>query len=570
MKVLLAAVNAKYIHTSLSVRSLYHYAAAPDTAFCEFTINERSADVLSKIYCGHYDAVLFSCYIWNIDFILEIAENLKKISPRTLIILGGPEVSFDSVYYMEKYTYIDGIIRGEGEETFKEFIKNGLDIDGVTLRKNGRVTANRDREPISDISTIPFPYTDADLEENKNKLIYYESSRGCPFKCSYCLSSVSHGLRTRDTELVKKELMTFISHKVRIVKFVDRTFNADRKRTVELLRFLTDNAAQTEFHFEIEADLINGEIISELKRAPSGLFRLEIGIQSTNPDTVCAVDRNADLQKIADTVCRIKAECKAHVHLDLIAGLPYEDINSFKKSFNDVFALKADVMQLGFLKLLRGTKIRNEENKYGYEYMSRPPYEILKNDFLSYDDILLLKGIEDVFERYWNSGVFRRGIEHLLKKYPSPFDFFKSLWEFFKNCGYADVGVSRLSLYGILCEFEGGYDEPFRDLLKLDYFENNKGATTPKWSLIPYDKSLLKTRFDILSEDFIREYLPEYCGVPPKEAVKSLHFERFLYIGDERCDSIVIFDNKHGHIIRVCDNADAPRRTERIEANRPL
>lgn len=570
MKVLLAAVNAKYIHTSLSVRTLYHYASSPDTDFAEFTINERSADVLSKIYCGHYEAVLFSCYIWNISFILEIAENLKKVSPGTLIILGGPEVSYDSEYYMEKYPFADGIIRGEGEETFKEFLEKGLDIDGVTLRKNGATVKNPDRAPIDDISTIPFPYSDADLEENKNKLIYYESSRGCPFRCSYCLSSVSHGLRLRDTELVKSELLTFIKHGVRIVKLVDRTFNANIKRTCELLRLLVDNAGKTAFHFEIAADLINDDIINELRRAPKGLFQLEIGVQSTNSDTVCAVDRKADFSKIAEAVRRIKSECKVHMHLDLIAGLPYEDINSFKKSFDDVFALGADVLQLGFLKLLRGTKIRGEENKYGYKYTSRPPYEILENNFLSYDDILLLKGIEEVFERYYNSGVFRRGIARLLEKYQSPFEFFKDLRAFFKRSGYAEAGVSRLKLYEILCEFEGGYDEAFRDLLKLDYFENNKGASTPVWSLVPYDKSLLKTRFDILTEAFVSEYLPEYIGVPVKEAVKHLHFERFCYIGDERCENIVIFDNKYGRIIRLTDNADAPRRTEHIEANHPL
>lgn len=564
MRTLLAAVNAKYIHTSLSVRSLYHYAASAEVEFEEFTINEQSADVLSKIYRGHYAAVLFSCYIWNIEYVLEIAENLKKVSPKTLIVLGGPEVSCDSEYYMEKYSFIDGVMRGEGEEIFNEFLVKGLDIDGITLRKNGIIVKNPNRAPIADISTIPFPYSDEDLEKNKNKLIYYESSRGCPFRCSYCLSSTSHGLRLRDIEIVKSEILKFINHGVRIVKFVDRTFNADRKRTCELIRFIVDNAVATEFHFEIAADLINDEIISELRRAPKGLFRLEIGVQSTNADTVCAVDRKADFSKIAEAVRRINEECNVHMHLDLIAGLPYEDINSFKKSFNDVFALGADVIQLGFLKLLRGTKIRGEEEKYGYKYTSRPPYEILENDFVSYEDILLLKKVEDMLERYYNSGVFGRGLARLLGKYESPFEFFVSLAEFFEKKGYADIGVSRLKLYEILCEFEGGADEPFRDLLKMDYFENNKGASTPAWSLIPYDKSLLATRFDILTKEFTEKYLPEYAEIPAKEAVKQLHFERFSYIGDVLCDNIVIFDNKYNRIIRLTDNADAPRRTERI------
>ena len=551
MNVLLTAVNAKYIHTSLSVRSLYHYAKADNVEFAEFTINERAADVLTEIYNRRCGAVLFSCYIWNIEFILEVAESLKKVSPDTQIIMGGPEVSFDSVYYMEKYPFIDAVICGEGEETFKEWLIKGCNIDGMTFRKNGEIIKNRDRALIKDITEIPFPYDEADIEKNRNKLIYYESSRGCPFKCSYCLSSTTHSVRFRDIDTVKRELLFFINHKVRIVKFVDRTFNADRKRTCELFEFLIENVGSTAFHFEIAADLVSDEMAELLKRAPAGLFQFEIGVQSTNDRVIKAIDRKTDFEKIKQTVRVLKEESKVHAHLDLIAGLPYEDISSFRCSFDEVFALKPDVLQLGFLKLLRGTKIRSEEEKFHYRYTQKPPYEILCNDFMSFDDILLLKGIEDVFERYYNSGAFSHAIDYLLRWYTSPFDFFKSLWLFYDGKGYSREGQSRNSLYGILCEFEGGHDEVFRDYLKLDYFENNRGASTPEWSLIPYDRTLLKTRFDILTDEFIAEKLPEYQSVPKKEIVKHLHFERFLYDGDTRQDNIIIFDNKYGRTIRI-------------------
>ncbi|MCD8181365.1 MAG: B12-binding domain-containing radical SAM protein, partial [Firmicutes bacterium] len=508
MKILLAAINAKYIHTSLSVRTLKAYAMPYDVEFSEYTINERAEDILRSIYRKKAGAVLFSCYIWNIGMCLDVADMLKKVSPETKIIFGGPEVSFDDTEYMERYGFIDGIMRGEGEATFREWLEKGGDIKAMTYRKNGEIIRNADREMIRDITSIPFPYTDEDIERNKGKLIYYESSRGCPFRCSYCLSSTTHSVRFRDMDAVKEELMFFIKHGVRIVKFVDRTFNADRKRAAELIKFLTDNARNTTFHFEVAADLITEEMTELFKAAPDGLFQLEIGVQSTNNDTIRAIDRKTDFEKIKHAVGLVKQAGGVHMHLDLIAGLPFEDIKSFRKSFDDVFALRPHVLQLGFLKLLRGTKIRGEENKYGYVYSSKPPYEVLKNDFMSYDDILRLKGIEEVFERYYNSGVFENSMEYLLKKYASPFDFFDDLRGFYSENGYDAAGRSRNSLYEILSKFCG--DEVFKDILKLDYFINNKGADTPKWSLTEYNRGLLKERFEILGDEFIRENLREY------------------------------------------------------------
>ena len=553
MKVLLAAVNAKYIHTSLSVRTLKMYVNSDDVEFCEYTINERSEDILRDIYEKKADAVLFSCYIWNISMCLDVAQMLKKVSPNITIIFGGPEVSFDDVEYMEKYSFIDGIMRGEGEAVFKEWLDSGKMCSGMTGRIGGKVVRFPDRELIHDLSSIPFPYTEEDINKNRGKLIYYESSRGCPFRCSYCLSSTSHNVRFRDTELVKEELKFFADHDVKIVKFVDRTFNADRKRTCELVKFLIENGKNTTFHFEVAADLINDELITLFKQATKGMFQLEIGVQSTNDETIRAIDRKTDFEGIKRAVARIKEVGGVHMHLDLIAGLPFEDINTFKKSFDDVYRLGSDVLQLGFLKLLRGTKIRNEENKYGYAYNPKPPYEILKNDFMSYDDILLLKGIEEVFERYNNSGIFENSIKYLLKKWDSPFEFFKDLWKFYERNGCNKVGQSRSKLYDILADYCN--EECFRDILKLDFLINNKGLNTPKWSVSQYDRSLLKERFEILTEDFIRDNLQEYANIPVKEIVKNLHFEKFDYdvlLDFEKRKNIIIFDNKYDRRIRVC------------------
>lgn len=552
MKVLLVAINAKYIHTSLSVRSLKAYSGADNAEIAEYTINERSEDILRSIYEKKADAVLFSCYIWNIEMCLDIADMLKKVSADTTVIFGGPEVTFDDVEYMERYPFIDAIMRGEGEDTFKEWLTNGCDIKGVTYRRNGNIIRNPDRELIKDMTSIPFAYTDEDIEKNKGKLVYYESSRGCPFRCSYCLSSTVHSVRFRDLDTVKRELLFFIRHKVRIVKFVDRTFNADRKRTCELVKFLIDNADETTFHFEVAADLINDELIELFKTAPNGLFQLEIGVQSTNDDTIKAIDRKTDFELIKRAVGLVKSAGGVHMHLDLIAGLPFEDIASFRKSFDDVFALRPDVLQLGFLKLLRGTKIRNEETRYGYRYTEKPPYEVLCNDFMSYSDILLLKGVEEVFEKYYNSGVFSLSMEYLLSKYNSPFDFFKELWLYYSGNGCNNVGQSRNSLYEILSHFCD--DNLFLDILKLDYFINNKGANTPKWSLREYDRNLLKERFEILTEEFVAENLAEYADIPTKEIIKTLHFERFDYdvLGDgKKRENTIIFDNKYDRRIIV-------------------
>lgn len=548
MKKILVGINSKYIHTCLSVR--YLRQCCPDMPMREYTINERIEDVTADIYKLKADYILFACYIWNIEFILQVAQRLKKVS-KCKIIFGGPEVSYNADEVLEKYPYVDMVMVGEGEETLMELNKNLMNpcgIAGIVYRENEKIVNNPPRELIKDFNTVPFPYTDEEMNSLDGKLIYYESSRGCPFKCSYCLSSTIHSVRFRNLETVKNELLFFIRHKVRIVKFVDRTFNADKKRTYEILKFLINNASQTTFHFEIAADLINDEMLDILKNAPKGLFQFEIGIQSTNSKTLKEIDRFADNEKIKSAVLKILKLGTVHVHVDLIAGLPYENYESFKKSFDEIFALGADVLQLGFLKLLKGTKIRRQSEEFNYNFTDIPPYEILNNVFISYDEILILKKVENILERYSNSGVFKTAVNWLIKNSKSAFEVFLNIALFFEKMGYDKVAHSQKGLYDILAEY-GKYhnaDEIFFDYLKFDYFKNIKSAKVPEWSLTPYDKKLLAYRTEFLKNtENIDKYFPEYSGYPPKDLMKKLTFEKFMYdvtnTGDKK-GNIIVFD----------------------------
>lgn len=549
MKVLLVAVNSKYIHTSLAVRALTAYADSPDVSYIEFTINERIEDVISRIYSAEAETVMFSCYIWNIEFILKTASTLKKLNPSVNIILGGPEVTFDSVEYMNNYPFIDGIMCGEGEQILADFLSNGIKVNGMVYRDGQNIIIMPKRDSVCDMDLLPFPYTCEDIEANKNKLIYYETSRGCPYKCSYCLSSTAHNVRFRSVERAKRDLLEFINGGVRIVKFVDRTFNADKKRAVEIVRFLIENGKDTQFHFEIAADILSDEIIDLFKTSPKGMFLLEIGVQSTNEKTIEAIDRKTDFGKIKKAVKELNGF--VHMHLDLIAGLPYETYEDFKKSFNDVMELEPDVLQLGFLKLLRGTKIRTESEKHSYIFNDHTPYEVLGNKYISYEEIQKLKAVENVLERYYNSGVFKNSIGYLLNKYTSPFELFSSLGEYFSQKGYLNSSLSQNSLYAVLAEFN--CEELFREYLKLDFFLNTNNPSTPSWAVRPYDKALLKQRFEILSEEFINKNLSEYKDTPVKEIIKSLQFERFYYdvLGNGgKEDNIILFDKKYKRCVR--------------------
>lgn len=541
---LLVGINAKYIHTALAVRTLCAYAADPRVSWCEYNINENIESVCADIYMRMAGTVLFSCYIWNIEFIIKTARRLKLAAPETRIIFGGPEVSYAAPEYMEKYDFIDGIIRGEGEETLKRIVGTGtLDHKGVTFRSgDGKIISCPPRRPLSDLSAVPFPYTAEDIEKNKNKLIYYESSRGCPFGCSYCLSSAESGLRFRPLGTVFKELDFFISHNVKIVKFTDRTFNADKNRAEAIIKFLIDRSPKTTFHFEAAADLLSGSTLSLLGSAPKGLFQLEIGVQSTNEQTLEAINRKTDTAKIAHAVKTLHAFGNIHTHLDLIAGLPLENYESFRKSFNDVFDMEPDVIQLGFLKLLHGTEIR----KSPAVYTADPPYEVLSTPYISYPELIKLKGVEDIVEKYHNSGAFTRSLRFLRPYFAAPFDMFEVLADFYSANGLDKIGISRDSLYRLLLDFAGtlkGVPLPrFTDILLFDYLKNNK-PRTPSWAK---REPVGKERFELLSGDFVERYLPEYRGMSPKEIIKHVHFERFFF--PERT---VLFDNEHGRTVNI-------------------
>lgn len=461
MKILLAACNAKYIHSNLAVYDLQAYASdyADHIVLKEYTINQQKDDIMRDIYLEHPDVVCVSCYIWNLSFVKELMADLIKILPGADFWVGGPEVSYDAEKFLTENSEFKGVMVGEGEETFKELAgyyveKNPQDLKdmtGICYRDKDQIIHNGWRQ-IMDLSSIPFIYKD--LSEFKNRIIYYESSRGCPFSCSYCLSSIDKKLRFRDTETVKKELQFFIDNKVPQVKFVDRTFNCKHDHAMAIWKYINehDNGV-TNFHFEISADLLREEELQEMSTMRPGLIQLEIGVQSTNPDTIKAIHRTMDFEKLKGIVDRIHSFGNIHQHLDLIAGLPYEDYDSFRNSFNDVYALKPQQLQLGFLKVLKGSHMMEMCREYGIVYKTQEPYEVLSTKWLDYDHVLKLKTVENMVEVYYNSGQFQNTLEYLEKFFPDAFSIYERLGSFFMEKGYGDVSHTRMRRYEILLEF---------------------------------------------------------------------------------------------------------------------
>ncbi len=460
MKILLAACNAKYIHSNPAVYNLRAYASdCRDSVFIkEFTINQPKDEILKDIYRSGAGVVCFSCYIWNISFVKEIIEDLKKLLPDTAFWAGGPEVSFHGEELLRAMPQLTGIMAGEGEETFRElagyYVKNRgrlEDIRGILLRQGEEIRNNGLREPV-DLNKIPFVYEH--IEEFSNRIIYYESSRGCPFSCSYCLSSIDRRLRFRDLVLVKKELQFFLDNKVPQVKFVDRTFNCRHSHAMEIWKYILehDNGV-TNFHFEVSADLFTEEELKLLGQMRPGLVQLEIGVQSANPQTLKAIRRKTDLQKLENAVAGIKEKENIHQHLDLIAGLPWEDYESFRRSFNCVYKMKPDQLQLGFLKVLKGSAMEKEAKEYGMIFKTREPYEILSTKWLSYEEILKLKMVESMVEVYYNSGQFQHTLNWIMRFYEDAFSFFESLGRFYEKKGYGEISHSRIRRYEILLEF---------------------------------------------------------------------------------------------------------------------
>ena len=474
MKILLAACNAKYIHSNLAVYDLQAYASeyTDHIILKEYTITQQKDDIMRDIYLEHPDVVCVSCYIWNLSFVKELMADLIKILPGADFWAGGPEVSYDAEKFLTENSEFKGVMVGEGEETFKElagyYVEKNLqdlkDMTGICYRNGDQIIHNGWRQ-IMDLSSIPFIYKD--LSEFKNRIIYYESSRGCPFSCSYCLSSIDKKLRFRDTETVKKELQFFIDNRVPQVKFVDRTFNCKHDHAMAIWKYINehDNGV-TNFHFEISADLLREEELQEMSTMRPGLIQLEIGVQSTNPDTIKAIHRTMDFEKLKGIVDRIHSFGNIHQHLDLIAGLPYEDYDSFRHSFNDVYALKPQQLQLGFLKVLKGSHMMEMCREYGIVYKTQEPYEVLSTKWLDYDHVLKLKTVENMVEVYYNSGQFQNTLEYLEKFFPDAFSIYERLGSFYMEKGYGDVSHTRMRRYEILLEFLEDVPEISMDQVK--------------------------------------------------------------------------------------------------------
>ena len=505
MKILLAACNAKYIHSNLAVYNLKSCSGEYSSRVVvkEYTINQIRDDILKDIYLEQPDVVCFSCYIWNISFVRELVPDLKKILPQVEFWAGGPEVSYDAVEFLKKNPAFFGVMVGEGEETFHELAGYYIErkpetlsgIRGVAFRdeNKGWDIVHTGWRELMDLSKVPFAYSN--LTEFKNRIIYYESSRGCPFSCSYCLSSIDKKLRFRDIELVKKELQFFIDNKVPQVKFVDRTFNCKHDHAMAIWRYITehDNGI-TNFHFEISADLLREEELALMKTMRPGLIQLEIGVQSTNPQTIKAIRRTMDFEKLKGIVEQIHSFGNIHQHLDLIAGLPYEGYESFHKSFCDVYALRPEQFQLGFLKVLKGSHMMEMTGEYQILYKDREPYEVLSTAWLTYGEILGLKMVESMVEVYYNSGQFKHTLVFLEQYFEDPFRMYEALGRFYEKKGYSEISHSRMRRYEILMEFAGEQKEipleVLSDVMLLDLYlrENLKSRPSFASDQKPYER----------------------------------------------------------------------------------
>lgn len=543
MKIVLTTLNSKYIHTSLSIRYLKAFVEdIIDVELKEYTINQDINYIASQLYKTNADLIGFSVYIWNLTETLRICEILKKVKPEIKILLGGPEVSFDSKEILETYPFIDYIIYGEGEESFKEFLSlflKGSDdyksIKGLAYRSGNKVIMNPPRPLIKDLNIIPSPYKNIGDELN-NKIVYFESSRGCPFSCKFCLSSTIKGVRYFNIDRVKEELDNLIKAKVKQVKFVDRTFNANKKYAMEIMDFIIERDPEDiNFHFEVTAHLLDDEMLDYLSKVKEGLFQFEIGVQSTNLKTIEAIGRTTDFPKLKGVTKRIKTFKNIHQHLDLIAGLPYEDYESFKKSFNDVYDIRPEKIQLGFLKLLKGSSLRMDEEKYGFKYLDIPPYEVLENHYIKYGELIKLKAIEDLVEKYYNEGYFENSLEYIVKNfYKSPFDFYEDLSLYWEENNYYEVSISRTRLYEILVDFYKRkgfkYLDIFKELIKYDFLKNNKNARLPKE--VHNTKNILSQGdiHTILKDGRVLEnYLIQYKDLPTKKIIQHTKIQNFRY-----------------------------------------
>ncbi|MCQ2510044.1 MAG: B12-binding domain-containing radical SAM protein [Lachnospiraceae bacterium] len=578
MNIVLMAMNAKYIHSNLAVYSLQSYAEKQgyNVKLKEFTINQQEDEILRELVKEAPDVLAASVYIWNVDQISNLLTDLHRILPKTQFWLGGPEVSYRAGEILKEFDFIKGILRGEGEKTFSNLCgcwqaddeEAFSRVRGISYRnQEGLICENSDQEPLS-MDELVFPYED--LERFNNRILYYETSRGCPFRCSYCLSSIEKSLRFRSWDLVQRELQFFLDHKVPQVKFIDRTFNCKKAHTMEIWEYLRDHDnGVTNFHFEIGADLLDEEEIRLLSGLRPGFFQLEIGVQTTCPDTLKEIRRMADFTVLSDHVKAVMASENVHQHLDLIAGLPYEDYERFKISFNDVYGLRPEQLQLGFLKVLRGSYMYEMAQEYGIVWKKKQPYEVLSTRWLSYRDILDLKLVEEMVEVYYNSGQFKETIGELEKLFPDAFSLYESLGKFYEAKGYLQMSHTRIRRYEILREFlrERGIssweETRFRNAMICDLYRRENCKSRPEWA---GDQSFWKEQ----SKSFFRNeavehaFLPEYGQYDWKQLRSMTHLEVLTEVisadGHEKC-TVLLFDYKTRNPLdasaRVIDVTDA-------------
>lgn len=550
-KVILAALNAKYIHSNLALRYLSRFQnnnQKHHVETMEFTINQRLDFIAEELFRKQPDVVLFSCYIWNVEMLRQLCPILKKIMPDCVIGFGGPEVSYESETFLRENPAVDFVMRGEGELVFTKYLEH-LDagnpatlgeIESLTYRQGDEIFSTPQMHPM-DLAYLPFPYED-DFSDVQNQIIYYESSRGCPYHCGYCLSSVENGVRFVPLDKVLPDLQKFLDKNVPQVKFIDRTFNCKKSHAMAIWKYLHehDNGV-TNFHFEITADLIDQETIDFLKTVRKGLFQFEIGVQSTNPQTIRAINRNVDFAALSEIVQQIKDGGNIHQHLDLIAGLPYEDYDSFGCSFNDVYALHPEQLQLGFLKVLKGSMLHQKQKEFEIVYHDAAPYEVLTTHELPYADTLRLKYVEEMVETYYNSGRFLHTLAYLVPLYESPFAFFEALSQFWVGENYHYLGLSKMGLFDVLWRFvEQNPKVDKRKLqweMKFDIALHEKPKKLPAWLTVTNEEQWHDKVFAFYGNPALwQKCLPHYKS--NKEAIRQTHLEVF---GDEK-QKAVLFD----------------------------
>lgn len=555
MKILLTAINSKFVHSNLAVRYLRAFTKDMnyDCKIREFSINDRDEKILEEIIKERPNVVAFSTYIWNIEIIKRLSNLIKLVDEDIEILYGGPEVSYDSQNILKELNG-EYIIEGEGEKTYREFVEYKLgereinSIRSLYYKADGEVISNGKR-PLMNMNELIFPYEE---DENlDNKIVYYEASRGCPFNCKYCLSSTTHGVRFLDIDRVKQELKYFIDKEVRLVKFVDRTFNCNHKFTMAIWEFLINQDTKTQFHFEISADILKKSELELLKKAPKDRFQFEVGVQTTNDDVLNRINRFVNFSDIKEKVEELIQIRNIKQHLDLIAGLPGEDYNSFKNSFNDVYSISPEEIQLGFLKLLRGSSMREEAEEYGMKYSPYPPYEILKTKDISYDELIKLKKVEEMVDKYYNSQKFDNIIKYLVNKFDTPFDFYYTLGTYFDSKGYFDRNIGNSEYYRVFLDFNmeilKGDNSILKEILKFDYLRFNKKRGMPEFIQRNLDKDEeLKIKDQFKGVYSFKDYHLEIFDINISKFIKNSTVvkEKDYYLFGHGGDIVHITDKK--------------------------